>query len=166
MKPPAITLENILQLEPASLRMEIPLTWADSNGHMNMRWYVAIFDDAGEPLNHQLGLSPEARAPYYAGTFDLEHHTHFLKEAIPGDRVSVYTRMTGCSAKRMTYLMFLVNESRNELSAIFECVNGLVDLEARKTRPYPKEIFESIEAAVIRHSKLTWPAPVCGVMSA
>ena len=44
---PAIAVEKILALQPASLRVVVPASWADSNGHMNMRWYVAIFDDAG-----------------------------------------------------------------------------------------------------------------------
>ena len=166
MKPSAIPLSKILELEPACLNMEIPQEWADSNGHMNMRWYVAIFDDAGDHLHFRLGLSPEARKPYGAGTFDLEHHTHFLNEAMPGDRVAVYARMTGSSPKRIHYLMFMVNETRNKLAAIFECVNGLVDLTARKTMPYPPEIAATIEAAVKAHATLDWAAPVCGAMSA
>lgn len=166
MKPPAVDIASVLQLEPACLKMEIPLAWADSNGHMNMRWYVAIFDDAGDVLHLRLGLTPEARAPHNAGTFDLEHHTHFLREAIPGDQIAVYARMTGCSAKRMTYVMFLVNETRHELSAIFECVNGLVDLSVRKTMAYPAGIAAGIQAMVTKHAQLKWTAPVCGVMSA
>jgi len=133
---------------------------------MNMRWYVAIFDDAGDELHLRIGLGPEALRPHGAGTFDLEHHTHFLNEVMPGDSVAVYVRMMGCSAKRYHYLMFLVNETRAKVSAIFECVNGLVDLGARKTVPYPPEIATQIQAAVAAHADLDWAAPVCGSMGA
>ena len=166
MKPPAVSLSRIADLEPVCLRKEIPAAWADSNGHMNMRWYVAIFDDAGDNLHIRLGLPPIYHKEHTTGTFDLEHHTHFLNEVIPGDCVAVYARMVGCSAKRIHYLMFLVNESRGKLAAIFECVNGLVDLRIRKTMPYPPEILAGIEAAVRAHSTLDWEAPVCGVMRA
>jgi acyl-CoA thioesterase FadM len=166
MKPPAIPLEKIPELGPPCLRMTIPQAWADRNGHMNMRWYVAIFDDAGDELHLRVGLRPEALRAANLGTFDLEHHTHFLAEAMPGETVAVYARMVSASAKRYHYLMFLVNETRGKLAAIFECVNGLVDLGARKTTPYPPEIAASIDEAVRAHARLDWEAPVCGAMRA
>ena len=48
MKPPQISLEKILALEPACLRMIVPEAYRDENGHMNVRWYAVIFDEAGE----------------------------------------------------------------------------------------------------------------------
>ena len=45
MKPPQISLEKILALEPACLRMTVPEAYRDENGHMNVRWYAAIFDE-------------------------------------------------------------------------------------------------------------------------
>jgi acyl-CoA thioester hydrolase len=166
MKPPDIPLGKVLELEPACLKMVIPGEWADSNGHMNMRWYVAIFDQAGDDLHTRLGLPPIYHRENSTGTFDLEHHTHFLNEVMPGDGVAVYARMVGYSAKRIHYVMFLVNETRNKLASIFECVNGLVDLKIRKTMPYPPEILAVIRGAVEAQSGLDWPAPVTGVMSA
>ena len=59
MKPPAIALDSILTLAPPCYRIVVPDAWADSNGHMNMRWYVAIFDDAGDDLHARTGLTPE-----------------------------------------------------------------------------------------------------------
>jgi hypothetical protein len=44
---------------------------------MNMRWYVAIFDDAGDELHERVGLTPEFHRAHQTGTVDLEHHTHF-----------------------------------------------------------------------------------------
>ena len=166
MKPPLIPLAKILELEPACLRTIIPQSYADSNGHMNMRWYVAIFDDAGDELHIRLGLPPMYHKENITGTMDLEHHTHFLNEVMPGDEITVYVRMVDSSAKRIHYLMFMVNKTRDKLAAIFECVNGLVDLKIRKTMAYPPDIAAVIEAAVAVHARLDWEAPVCGVMRA
>jgi acyl-CoA thioester hydrolase len=166
MKPPSIPLAKILELAPSCLRTTIPQSYADANGHMNMRWYVAIFDEAGDELHIRLGLPPIYHRENITGTMDLEHHTHFLNEVMPGDQVAAYVRMVGCSAKRIHYLMFLVNETREKLAAIFECVNGLVDLKIRKTMPYPPEIAAIIEKAVAAHAGLDWDPPVCGVMRA
>src|SRR3569832_2010766 len=57
MKPPSLVLDNITALQPPSLRREIPAAWADANGHMNMRWFVALFDDAGDELHERAGLT-------------------------------------------------------------------------------------------------------------
>ena len=59
MKPPQISLEKIVALEPACLRMTVPEAYRDENGHMNVRWYAAIFDEAGDTLHARLGLTPE-----------------------------------------------------------------------------------------------------------
>jgi len=166
MKPPAIPLEKVLALEPACLRLTVPEGYGDDNGHMNMRWYVAIFDDAGDRLHEGLGLTPAYHREQGTGTFDLEHHTHFLSEVVPGDRVAVYVRLLACSAKRLHYLMFMVNETRGRLAALFECVNAFADLRVRRTAAFPPEIAERIQRRTAAHAGLDWAAPVSGVMRA
>lgn len=166
MKPPAIPLERILALEPPCIRVTIPESYRDANGHMNMRWYVAICDDAGDALYARLGITPEYHRRHGTGTFDLEHHTHFLSEVNPHEQVAVYVRLVGCSAKRFHYVMFMVNETTGRLAAIFECVNAFADLRTRKTIPFPHEIGGRISDWVAADSRLDWPAPVCGAMRA
>jgi acyl-CoA thioesterase FadM len=164
MKPPSIPLDKLLALEPACLRMIVPESYRDPNGHMNMRWYVAIFDDAGDDLHLRLGLTPDYHRQHGTGTVDLEHHTHFISEVLAGDRIAVYTRIVAQSAKRVHYLMFMVNETRGRLAAIFECMNAFVDLTVRKTVPFPPEIASRIAAAVDAGARMDWPAPVSGSM--
>src|SRR5579863_4579816 len=146
MKPPAVAVDSILVLQPPSLRLVIPEPWGDLNGHMNMRWYAAIFDDAGDELHERIGLTPEFHRRRQTGTVDLEHHTYFLHEVMPGDSIAVYSRLVAWSPKRLHYLMFLVNETRFQLAAIFECMNAFADLTVRRTAPFPPEILERIDA--------------------
>jgi acyl-CoA thioester hydrolase len=164
MKPPALALDKILALQPPSLRIVVPDSWADSNGHMNMRWYVAIFDDASDELHERVGLTPEFHRQHQTGTVDLEHHTHFLQEIIPGDSVAVYSRLVARSVKRLHYLMFLVNETKGNLAAIFECMNAFLDLRVRKIAPFPPEVLANIDAWLERDTKRDWPPPVSGAM--
>ena len=131
---------------------------------MNMRWYLAIFDDAGDVLHDQIGLSREYHSRHRTGTFDLEHHLHFLSEVNPGEEVAIYMRLVARSAKRLHYLMFMVNVTRGRLAAIFECMNAFADLTMRKTAPFPEEIVLKIDEILARHSKLNWPAPLSGAM--
>ncbi len=164
MKPPPISPQQILTLSPACLKMTIPEDYRDENGHMNMRWYLAIFDDAGDVLHDRIGLSREYHSRHKSGTFDLEHHLYFLSEVNPADEVSVYMRVVARSAKRLHYLMFMVNVTRGRLAAIFECMNAFADLTMRKTAPFPEEVVLKIDEILEQHSKLDWPAPVSGAM--
>jgi acyl-CoA thioester hydrolase len=159
LKPPALALDQIFALGPALLRIVVPDAWADSNDHMNMRWYVAVFDDAGDELHARIGLKPGFH------TVDLEHHTNFLNEVMPGDRLAVYARLVARSAKRVHYLMFLVNETRGRLAAIFECMNAFLDPSVRRTAAFPPAILAKIDAWLERDSNLDWPPPVSGAMN-
>lgn len=166
MKPPEIPLEKILALEPACLRMTVPEAYRDENGHMNVRWYAAIFDEAGNTLHERLGLTPELHKAHGTGTMDLENHMNYLHEVMAGDRLAIFARLVACSAKRMHYLMFMVDETRGRLSAIFECINAFADLKLRKTAAFPAEVATMIEAGVAAGASLSWPPPVCGAMRA
>ncbi|MBI5958613.1 MAG: thioesterase family protein [Chloroflexi bacterium] len=165
MKPPTIPLEKITALNTVH-RITIPPEYQDENGHMNIRWYMSIFDDAGYPVAESLGLTPDYHRQHTTGGFDLEHHVHYLNEVLIGDTVSVYLRLVGRSAKRIHYMMFMVNETRGTLAALFECVNSFADLKIRRTAAYPDEISQKIDVLLAQHNTLDWAAPVCGVMSA
>jgi len=166
MKPPEIPVEKILALEPACLRMTVPETYRDENGHMNVRWYAAIFDEAGDALHERLGLVPQFHKAHETGTMDLENHFNYLHEVMTGDRLAVFSRLVGRSAKRVHYLMFMVDETRGTLSAIFECINSFVDLKLRKTGLFPPEVCARIDAQVAASEALDWLPPVCGAMRA
>ncbi len=165
MKPIVPALTDITALIPL-VTFTIPEAYRDENGHMNMRWYVSIFDDAGYPLVASLGLTASFHQQHGSGGFDLEHHLHYLKEVGIGDQVTIYARLLGRSGKRIHYMMFMINETQNALAALFECVNSFADLRTRRTAPYPSEIAARIDALLAIHSALTWDAPICGVMSA
>jgi acyl-CoA thioester hydrolase len=166
MKPPLITVEQVRRLAPACLDLVVPEAYRDTNGHMNMRWYSALFDQAGDVFHERVGLTPAYHRQHGTGGFDLEHHLHFLHEVLPGDRLQIFLRVVARSAKRAHYLLFMVNETRSRLAALFECVNAFADLTVRKTAPYPPDIAARIDGLLAAHEALEWPPPVCGVMKA
>jgi len=166
MKPPSIPLEKIEALEPVCLRATVPEAWRDSNGHMNVRWYIALFDDASDVLHDWMGLTAEYHRAHGSGTFDLEHHVHFLNEVLPGDEVAVYVRFVAHSAKRLHYVMFLVNQTRGKLASTLECINAFADLRVRRTAPWPPEAAAKIAVGVAKHVQLDWAPPLSGAMRA
>jgi acyl-CoA thioester hydrolase len=163
MRPALIPLEQI-ELLPMIYRVTIPDRYRDKMGHMNMRYYLEVYDDAGDALFESFGLTPTFYKEHGSGGFDLEHHIHYLNEVHIGDSLAIYARLLDRSAKRLHYILFMVNESRKLLSSTFECVNSYADLTMRKTAPYPEAIAATLDGILTTHQKLEWDAPTCGVM--
>ena len=134
MRPPAISLDQLAPL-PVVYRAVIPPAYEDRNGHMNVRWYLALYDEAGDAMYPMLGLTADYFAASGMGGFDLEHHLWYAAEVRIGDTVVIRARILARSLKLMHYMMFMVNETRGELSSIFECVHAHADLSARRTAP-------------------------------
>jgi len=164
LKPPLIPLDKIEALEPVCLRATVPESYRDSNGHMNVRWYIALFDDAGDTLHDWMGLTPAYHAAHGSGTFDLEYHVNFITEVLPGEDIAVYIRLVGYSQKRLHYVMFLVNTTRGKLAATLECINAFADLRVRRTAPWPPDVAAKLVAAVAADGQLDWVPPLSGAM--
>lgn len=161
MRAPAISLDQLAAL-PAVYRVVIPPTYEDRNGHMNMRWYSAIYDEAGDAMYPMLGLTADYFAASRAGGFDLEHHLWYPSEVRIGDTVVIRVRFLARNAKLLHYMMFMANETRGTLSSLFECLHAHADLRTHRTAPFPAHVADRIDAFIAEHSALTWPTPTSG----
>ena len=166
MKPPPLSAEQIRELGPPCYETVARAEWTDRNEHVNIRYFVAVFDDAGDVFYPTVGLGDADHRGRESGTMDLEHHIHYLREVRPGERLAVYLRIVGVGEKRFHYVMFLVNESTGQLASMFECVNTYVDLRRRKSAAWPEDVRLSLVRLLEEHGGVSWPAPVCGSMSA
>ena len=163
MRSPAIPIDQLASL-PVVYRAVIPPAYEDRNGHMNMRWYLALFDEAGDAMYPMLGLTADYFSASEMGGFDLEHHLWYPAEVRIGDTVVIRVRILARSLKLMHYLMFMENETRSVLSSMFECVHAHADLNARRTAPFPAQVAAKIDAFIAAHRALAWTAPVSGAM--
>ena len=71
MRPALILLEQIEAL-PMIYRVTIPDRYRDKMGHMNMRYYLEVYDDAGDALFETFGLSATFYKEHGSGGFDLD----------------------------------------------------------------------------------------------
>lgn len=165
MRPQPISLEQLEPL-PVVYRTVVPPEYRDAMDHMNVRWYMVLYDDAGEALFNLFGQSLDYYTATGAGGFDLEHHLHYLNEVRIGNTISIRARLLGRSAKRLHYMLFMVNETRGLLASTYECVNSHADRIARRTAPYPEHIAAQIDTLIAEHNRVGWDAPVCGSMGA
>ena len=84
--------------------------WIDSNGHMNLAYYVVVFDLATDRLYDALGIGNAYREATGNSCFTAETHTIYEREVKVGDGLRVATR-TGTG-----HAVLFVNARRNSLS--------------------------------------------------
>lgn len=157
------TVEQVKQLGCLHQQV-IPEAYRDAMGHMNVRHYMGVFDDAGWEFFKQLGMDSAYYEQEESGGFELRSFITYVSEVHIGEEVGVYLRLIGCSETRIHVLYYLVNESTNVIAAAMETVSAHADLRQRKISPFPAHIRERILGLLDRHSHLDWEAPLCGVL--
>ncbi len=123
--------------------------WLDGNGHMNLAYYVVVFDRGTDAWLDLAGLGEADRRD--GGTvFAVETHTLYRQEVGLGDALHVRSWLVDADGKRL----HLAHEmtSGGALVAMQECLFIHMDLATRRVRP-----FSPAQAAQI--AALTAPAP-------
>lgn len=162
---PDIELKDIRRL-PRYHGETITDDYLDIMGHMNVQWYIALFSRAVTGIFNQVGLTEDYFTPGLSGTFALCQHVNYLAEVRPGETISIHSRLIGRSEKKIHLVHFMVNETRDCLSATLETLISHADLRARKTSPFPAEIAAKIDPLVALSDGLEWSAPLCGTLKA
>jgi acyl-CoA thioester hydrolase len=157
------TLTQLEQL-PCFNRMTIGAEHLDVMGHMNVRHYIAIFDEAAWRFFASFGMDEAYYAGGEGGGFALQQSVRYLAECRVGDVVSVRARLIGRSAKRIHFMLFMVNETNGTLAATIETLGAHADMRIRRMSPYPPDLAAKIDAVIAESEALAWAAPVCGVI--
>lgn len=160
-----LTAEQIAML-PATWEAEVDEEFLDSNGHMNVSWYLHLFNRATGGTYRWLGLDWKQLKQMGINTFALETHVRYFSELLVGERITIRTRLVSRTPKRVQLLHLMFNEDRQILSATHEEVIAHMDLSARKMTPFPDPLGQRIDEELAEHQALSWEPPVCGVMGA
>src|ERR1700712_940088 len=146
--PPAPFLSSVMQIEPQ---------WIDYNGHLNMAYYNVMMDRAIDELWLQLGIGPGYLRERQRSTFTAECHVRYLREIHLGDPVQISVFLLGADEKRLHTFEELRHASEGWLSATSENMTIHIDMNARKTAPFPPDIRARIEAVMKTHAGLARP---------
>ncbi len=138
--------------------------WIDYNGHLNMAYYLVLFDHCVDHAFEALGLGPDYAKQHNSSFYTLEIHVNYLREMPPDAQVRVTLQMLDYDAKRTHYFEHMYNDTEGYLGATMECVCMHVDLTTRKSSPFPAHVIERIEAMHTAHKHLETPPQVGRVM--
>lgn len=133
--------------------------WIDSNGHLNLAYYVVIFDYGTDALYRALGVGDEYRADSGNSCFTAETHTIYERELMLGERVMVRSWLLGADSKRLHYFHEMYHIESGERSAAQECLALHIDMGIRRVSPFPDPLYASLQRAVREYAP---PAPLRG----
>jgi acyl-CoA thioester hydrolase len=126
--------------------------WIDSNGHMNLAYYVVVFDLATDKLYATLGIGDAYREATGNSCFTAETHTVYEREVRLGEPLHVHTWLLGADAKRLHYFHELFHSDSGERSAVQELMALHIDMRVRRVAPFPDGRRMALERAIAKYA--------------
>ena len=121
--------------------------WIDANGHMNLAYYVVLFDQATDLLYDELGVGQAYRDATGNSTFTAETHTLYEREVRLGERVCVVPHLLGVDAKRLHYFHEMFHADGGHRLAAQELIALHIDMSIRRVAPFPPDLFAMLQRA-------------------
>ncbi len=122
--------------------------WIDSNGHLNLAYYVVVFDLATDALYAALGIGDAYREATGFSCFTAETHTVYEREVHLGDKLLVRAWLLGADAKRVHYFHEMFHAESGERSAAQELMALHIDMSVRRVAPFSAERYAALRQAV------------------
>jgi acyl-CoA thioester hydrolase len=122
--------------------------WIDNNDHMNLAYYVLLFDLATDTIYDALGIGQAYRAATGNSTFTAEAHTIYERELLVGERVRITSHLLGADAKRLHYFHEMFHAEQGHRVAAQELLALHIDLRVRRTTAFAPELLERIQLVV------------------
>ena len=113
--------------------------WIDYNGHMNMAYYVLIFDQAWENILNKFQMGGENAEESKRTTMVVETRTTYDSEVKEGDEVEVYVSYFDHDKKRLHLKCEMYEKKTKKLSATMENLSLYIDLDKRKVTEFEDE---------------------------
>ena len=113
--------------------------WTDYNNHMNLSYYILVFDKAAEKVLSKFKMGEEAALKTKRSTMVVETHTTYNNEVKEDEDVDVYLSYCNHDKKRLHYKLEMYEKSKNILSATTEVLALYINLDLRKVAEFEKE---------------------------
>ena len=143
-------------LHRGSIRSE----WIDYNGHMNVAYYMLVFDLGGDALLDYLGMDAAYRERAACSTYVLESHITYERELKQGDGYRVTAQLLDFDAKRLHYFQQLYRQRDDTLAASAEIMLMHMDMASVRATPMPQPVLEKLASVMEAHAGLPRPPQV------
>ena len=114
--------------------------WIDYNNHMNVSYYLLIFDKFGaDVLNDTFKMGEYSAKTSGKSTMIVESNITYNKELKVDDVVDVNLVYFDHDKKRLQYKMEIINKEKKYLASTIEVLALYVDLNTRKVSEFETE---------------------------
>lgn len=128
---------------------------------MNVGYYTLAFDKSLDGLfDGALDIGAEAVRTRRQGPYVVQQTLHYIGELLEGQTFRVEARLIDHDAKKMHIYMEMYRQPDRALCATSEQLIVNVDLETRRSTPYPPDALARIAALAKAHSRLPRPERV------
>ena len=128
--------------------------WTDYNGHMNVAYYVLIFDIYGaEKLMSNFKIGEHSANTTNKSTMVVESHITYNQEIKEGEEVDVNLTYFDHDKKRLQYKLEMIHKSKKYVASTIEVLALYVDLQQRKVSEFEKEKIKIMQEYIEKNKK-------------
>ena len=127
--------------------------WTDYNGHMNLSYYILVFDIGAEVILSKFKMGEHSAKTTKKSTMVVETHTTYNQEVKDGDEVDVFISYFDHDNKRLLYKLEMYDKARNTLSATTEILALYIDLNIRKVTEFEPEKIKIMDDFILSNKK-------------
>jgi hypothetical protein len=113
--------------------------WTDYNNHMNLSYYILVFDRGAEIILSKFKMGKHSAKTTKKSTMAVETYTSYNNEVKEGDEVDIYLSYCNHDKKRVLLKFEMYDKVKNTLSSTTEVLYLYVDLNIRKVSEFEKE---------------------------
>ena len=114
--------------------------WIDYNDHMNVSYYLLIFDKYGaDVLNDKFKMGEHSAKTTGKSTMIVESHITYNQELQLNDEVNINCVYFDHDKKRLQYKMEIIHKQKKYLASTIEILALYVDLNGRKVVEFEDE---------------------------
>ena len=127
--------------------------WTDYNNHMNVAYYVLIFDIYGaEKLMDIFNMGEQSAKTTKKSTMVVESHITYNQEVKEGEDVDVNLIFFDHDKKRLQYKLEMVHKEKKYVASTIEVLSLYVDLNQRKVAEFEDEKVKIMDEYIKENS--------------
>ena len=126
--------------------------YTDYNNHLNVAYYVRIFDIAADVMLDNFNMGGESAKKDKKTTFVAEMHTIYNQEVKLGEEVETHVTYIEHDKKRIHYRLSMFHKEKKYLAATNEVLSLYVDLSQRKVVEFDLDRIKIMDDFIKKNS--------------
>jgi len=131
--------------------------WIDYNGHLNMAYYLVVFDRGYDVVAESLGMGAEYARTRRMTTYTGDARIAYLNEVHQNADLVTSYQILDHDEKRIHAFQELRHAADGKVAATCETLTLHIDMAGPKVCPFPPDVMERVEALAANHAGLPVP---------